>query len=242
MFNTKIDFISKKKKIFRINNFLDSKIINQIYKSFPEIDKNQLTLDKNFGKYHIKNDQIEDNNELKDFKNIIFSKLFFNFFTEKFFFTNAFFQKNLLRTIKYLRKPVSYDEKKYLPNFLFSKLKVSYQFSFIKNMGGIKPHVDAQTKYLSLMLYFPDKKYNDYEYGTTFWDSDIQSYTGAHIENVNEASNFKKNAKILYKTPFVSNVLWGFVRNNQSWHSVEPIFVNDNYIRKSININFIYTN
>jgi len=242
MFNTKIDFISKKKKIFIINNFLDSKIINQIYKSFPEIDKNQLTLDKNFGKYHIKNDQIEDNNELKDFKNIIFSKLFFNFFTEKFFFTNAFFQKNLLRTIKYLRKPVSYDEKKYLPNFLFSKLKVSYQFSFIKNMGGIKPHVDAQTKYLSLMLYFPDKKYNDYEYGTTFWDSDIQSYTGAHIENVNEASNFKKNAKILYKTPFVSNVLWGFVRNNQSWHSVEPIFVNDNYIRKSININFIYTN
>jgi len=242
MFNTKIDFISKKKKIFRINNFLDSKIINQIYKSFPEIDKNQLTLDKNFGKYHIKNDQIEDNNELKDFKNIIFSKLFFNFFTEKFFFTNAFFQKNLLRTIKYLRKPVSYDEKKYLPNFLFSKLKVSYQFSFIKNMGGIKPHVDAQTKYLSLMLYLPDKKYNDYEYGTTFWDSDIQSYTGAHIENVNEASNFKKNAKILYKTPFVSNVLWGFVRNNQSWHSVEPIFVNDNYIRKSININFIYTN
>jgi len=242
MFNTKIDFISKKKKKIKINNFLDSKIINQIYKSFPEIDKNQLTLDKNFGKYHIKNDQIEDNNELKDFKNIIFSKLFFNFFTEKFFFTNAFFQKNLLRTIKYLRKPVSYDEKKYLPNFLFSKLKVSYQFSFIKNMGGIKPHVDAQTKYLSLMLYFPDKKYNDYEYGTTFWDSDIQSYTGAHIENVNEASNFKKNAKILYKTPFVSNVLWGFVRNNQSWHSVEPIFVNDNYIRKSININFIYTN
>jgi hypothetical protein len=109
-------------------------------------------------------------------------------------------------------------------------------------MGGIKPHVDAQTKYLSLMLYFPDKKYNDYEYGTTFWDSDIQSYTGAHIEDDNESINFKKNAKILYKTPFVSNVLWGFIRNNQSWHSVEPLNIDENYIRKSININFLYEN
>jgi hypothetical protein len=242
MFNTRIDFISKKKQIFRIDNFFDNKIINQIYKSFPEIDKNQLTLDKNFGKYGIKDDQIKNNDELQDFKNIIFSKLFFNFFTKKFFFTNALFQNNLLRTIKYLRKPVRYDEKNYLPDFLFSKLKVSCQFSFIKNLGGIKPHVDSQTKYLSLMLYFPDKKYNDYEYGTTFWDSDMQSYTGAHIENDNEASNFKKNAKILYKTPFVSNVLWGFVRNNESWHSVEPIDIDNNYVRKSININFIYEN
>ena len=25
-----------------------------------------------------------------------------------------------------------------------------------------------------------------------------------------------------------------------SWHSIEPIDVSDNYIRKSININFIY--
>lgn len=242
MFNTKIDFISKKKNIFRIDNFLDSKIINQIYKSFPKIDKNQLTLDNNFGKYGIKDDQIKDNEELQDFKNIIFSKLFFNFFTKKFFFINAFSQNNLLRTIKYLRKPVRYCEKNYLTNFLFSKIKVSCQFSFIKNMGGIKPHVDSQTKYLSLMLYFPDKEYNDYEYGTTFWDSDIKSYTGAHIENDIAASNFKKNSKILYKTPFVSNVLWGFVRNNQSWHSVEPINIDDNYVRKSININFIYEN
>jgi hypothetical protein len=123
----------------------------------------------------------------------------------------------------------------YLPDFLLSKLKVSCQFSFIKNMGGIKPHVDSQTKYLSLMLYFPDKEYNDYEYGTTFWDSDIKSYTGAHIENDIEASNFKKNSKILYKTPFISNVLWGFIRNNQSWHSVEPIFIDNNYsVRKPI--------
>jgi hypothetical protein len=242
MFNTNIDFISKKKKIFRIDNFLDSKIINQIYKSFPEIDKNQLTLDKNFGKYGIKDDQIKGNHELQDFKNIIFSKLFFNFFTKKFFFTNAFSQNNLLRTIKYLRKPVRYDEKNYLTDFLFSKLKVSCQFSFIKNMGGIKPHVDSQTKYLSLMLYFPDKKYNDHEYGTTFWESKIQSHTGAHVVDDNELLNFKKNAKVLYKTPFISNVLWGFVRNNNSWHSVEPINIDDNYVRKSININFIYEN
>jgi len=242
MFNTKIDFISKKKNIFKIDNFLDDKIISQIYKSFPEISKNQLRLDKNFGKYGISSNQTKDDDGLQGFKNIIFSKSFFNFFTKKFYFNIAFYQNNLLRKLKYLRKATVYSEKNYLPDFLFSKLRVSYQLSFIKNMGGIKPHVDSQTKYLSLMLYFPDKKYNDYEYGTTFWDSNIQSHSGAHIEDGNELINFKKNSKILYKTPFVSNVLWGFIRNNQSWHSVEPINVSDEYIRKSININFFIEN
>jgi hypothetical protein len=92
------------------------------------------------------------------------------------------------------------------------------------------------------MLYFPDKKYNDHEYGTTFWESNIHSQSSAHIGDSNELLNFKKNSEILYKTPFISNVLWGFLRNNNSWHSVEPINIDDNYIRKSININFIYEN
>jgi hypothetical protein len=42
-------------------------------------------------------------------------------------------------------------------DILFSKLKVGCDYSFIKNKGGIVPHVDGQGKYSSLMLYFPKK-------------------------------------------------------------------------------------
>jgi len=33
-----------------------------------------------------------------------------------------------------------------------------------------------------------------------------------------------------------------FLRNDFSWHSVEPVDVAPNYIRKSLNISFIYKN
>ena len=34
----------------------------------------------------------------------------------------------------------------------------------------------------------------------------------------------------------------GFVRNDRSWHTVEPINIQEDYVRRSININFILEN
>jgi hypothetical protein len=54
--------------------------------------------------------------------------------------------------------------------------------------------------------------------------------------------DFKHNNKIFFRTPFVSNCLFGFIRNDYSWHSVEPINIFENFVRKSININFMLKN
>ena len=146
-----------------------------------------------------------------------------------------------MRSIKYLRPPINFNDNKRI-NYFNSQLRVAYDFSIIKNKGGIVPHVDGQRKYLSLMLYFPDNKYNDLNYGTTFWACKKKNFSNKHIENSDEIISFRKKEQVLYRTPFTKNCLYGFIRNNVSWHSVEPIDVNDKYLRRSVNINFFYEN
>jgi len=242
MFNKKIEYISKKNvTIFKIQNFLSEDLYNGIANEFPIIEKENLN--NNFGKTSLTFEDINNqkySNNIKNFLDIINSTEFFYFFTKKFFFQIAL-QQNFLRKIKYLRIPKP-NHKNSIFDIFFSKLRLGCEFSSIKNMGGIVPHVDGTKKYISLMLYFPDKKYDDIEYGTTFWDSRIKNHSNKHLKNLAEYQNFKKNNKILYKTLFEKNVLYGFIKNDISWHSVEPIEIEENYIRKSININFFYEN
>jgi hypothetical protein len=242
MFNKKIEYISKKNvTIFKIQNFLSEDLYNGIANEFPIIEKENLN--NNFGKTSLTFEDINNqkySNNIKNFLDIINSTEFFYFFTKKFFFQIAL-QQNFLRKIKYLRIPKP-NHKNSIFDIFFSKLRLGCEFSSIKNMGGIVPHVDGTKKYISLMLYFPDKKYDDIEYGTTFWDSRIKNHSNKHLKNLAECQNFKKNNKILYKTLFEKNVLYGFIKNDISWHSVEPIEIEENYIRKSININFFYEN
>ena len=54
-----------------------------------------------------------------------------------------------------------------------------------------------------------------------------------------DEESFKKD-KLIYKTPFEDNVLYGFIKNQKSWHSVDKINFNENYVRKSLNINFYF--
>ena len=242
MFNKKIEHISKKNvTIFKIQNFLNEDLYNGIANEFPVNKKSDLKL--NFGKSSYltnKSKVIESSEHLKKIFDIVSSKEFFDFFTKKFFFKAAF-QQDFLRMVKYLRMPKP-NNKKSVFDFLFSKLRVDCEFSSIKNMGGIVPHVDGNRKYLSLMLYFPDKKYNDIQYGTTFWNSNVKNYSNTHLTDFDQALNFKKNNQVLLKTPFEKNVLYGFIKNNKSWHSVEPLNVGESYIRRSININFFVEN
>jgi len=92
------------------------------------------------------------------------------------------------------------------------------------------------------MLYFPDDEKKEIDYGTTFWESSIPNPTNTHIQDREKIREFKSKSKQLYKSQFIPNCLYGFLRNDFSWHTVEPINIDTNYIRKSININFIYDN
>ena len=159
-YNKKIIQIKKKPiYLFEIDNFFDLDFYLDIKKIFPKVDPNELSLSNNFGKKSINYSEISDldGNHKKIFEKlnqVFFSKDFFYFFVKKIYLQNIKSQNNILRKFRYLRYPVPDDNKKSLLDFLFSKISVNYQFSYIKNNGGIVPHVDAQRKYLSLLLYF----------------------------------------------------------------------------------------
>ena len=109
-------------------------------------------------------------------------------------------------------------------------------------MNGAKlvPHTDSRQKLISLMLYFPDDKLTEeqkFSLGTSFYLSKNKNIKNKHLLNNNEESDFKKNNKMGITLPFRGKNLYGFIRNDLSWHTVEPFFVNENFIRKSININ-----
>jgi hypothetical protein len=247
-FNKKI-FIIKKEPIFifKIEDLFDLDFYLDIKKVFYKIDPEKLSLTNNFGKKSISSLELsyEDENKskiLERLNQVFLSKDFFNFFVKKIYLKNVKTQKNILRKIKYLRFPILNNKKKSILDFLFSKISVKYTFSYIKNNGGIVPHVDSQRKYLSLMLYFPDDEEKEIDYGTTFWESNIPNFTNTHIKDKEQIEDFKTKSKQLYKTKFISNCLYGFLRNDFSWHTVEPVNIDTNYIRKSLNINFLYDN
>jgi len=234
-------------RIFSIGNFFDYNFYLDIKKLFDNLESKELNLTKNFGKTSIRSDQANfDNNKenqiFSKLNKIIFSDDFFYFFVKNSYIKNAMSQSNILRKIKYLRYPILENSKVSLLDFLFSKISVSYSFSYIKNNGGIVPHVDSERKYLSLLLYFPDDIEKEIEYGTTFWSSKSPNFSNTHIQDVAKISEFKNKSKVFFKSPFVANCLYGFNRNDFSWHTVEPMDVNPNYVRKSLNINLIYQN
>tara|TARA_Y100000591_G_C21804083_1_gene683771 strand:- start:866 stop:1618 length:753 start_codon:yes stop_codon:yes gene_type:complete len=247
-YNKKIVQIIKKPFfIFEIDNFFDLDFYSDIKKIFPKVLPDELSLSDNFGKKVINQSEISnlDKNHKETFEKlnrVFLSKDFFNLFIKKIYLPNVKSQKNIFRKLKYLRYPILDYNKKFLLDFLLSKISVNYQFSYIKNNGGIIPHVDAQRKYLSLLLYFPDDENKETNYGTTFWESNIQNFSNTHIHDKEKIREFYSKSKKLYKTPFKPNCLYGFLRNDFSWHTVEPVNIDQNYIRKSININFIYNN
>ena len=234
-------------RIFNINNFFDYNFYLDIKKLFQKLDPKEVNLTKNFGKtfissYQAKFDNDKENQIFSKLNKIIFSDEFFYFFVKYSYIKNAMSHSDTLKKIKYLRYPISENSKVPLLDFLFSKISVSYNFSYIKNNGGIVPHVDSQRKYLSLLLYFPDDIETEIEYGTTFWSSKSPNFSNTHIQDVAKINDFKNNSKVFFKSPFVANCLYGFMRNNFSWHTVEPTDVNPNYVRKSLNINLLCRN
>ena len=253
MFNKKIDLIEKNPfKLFKIDNFLSKELYNAVNQELPEIEdfsKNEFDNFRNnkFAfdtKSEIHKKIIPSRENLKIFEEIVFSKEFSFFFFKKFYFD--FLKSRLNRPrhiIKLFKIPKIVDnlDKDNIRYYLgiFNQVKIEMQFSYILNGGKIVPHTDSGEKLLSLMLYFPSNKYDKIKQknlGTSFWKSKMINFDNFHQY---DEESFKKE-KLIYKTPFEDNVLYGFIKNEKSWHSVDKINFSENYVRKSLNINFYF--
>ena len=253
MFNKQIKFISRKPfTLFKIDNFFSNEFYTNLEDNFPDLENLKINGLNDFKnkKYafdtssDIHNLQIKSNTTFIKFEEIIYSNEFFNFFFNNLYldFIKSRLKKpsHLIKLLKYPRLVKNLNKEGFL-HFItpLNKIKIEIQYSYILNKGKIVPHTDSGEKLLSLMLYFPSKNYDKQKQkklGTNFWTSNFENFENFHQ---NDDKNLK-DKKLFYKTSFESNVLFGFIKNQASWHSVEPIDMGDDFVRRSININFYF--
>ncbi len=258
--NSNINWITREPfKIFSVSNFLNEeeyKKINLNFPNFEDINKENLfKFDNN--KFAITSGSPEyekiilKNEILKKFHNFVhgddFKKIFFYNLFRYILISRNFDLKHFYKVLKIPKFVKKIERNFFLKNFsIFSKYKITIQYSYILNGGKIVPHPDAGDKILTLLLFFPQYQNNEIykkkevKYGTTFWRSNFKNLKDKHLINLDDQETFKKKSNIIFEAEFIKNNLFGFIKNQHSWHSVEPVQVNQDYIRKSININIYY--
>ena len=82
---------------------------------------------------------------------------------------------------------------------------------------------------------------NEEDFGTVFYNTEKKNFNNEHLDNERDELEFKKSSKIIYKTKFNDkNIVYGFIKNDRSWHAVDKISTKEDYCRKSININLSF--
>ena len=250
-----IDFIQKKPfYIFKIDNFFNDTFYHSLQKDFPDINKFKLKNVKEYNnKFYFSSDDeiykdiISSSSSLKILHENIFSKNFIYFFYKKLYYNFLVSRTANINSFIHLLKIPKFVASKHdiLDSIIYFKIRPIIEYSYIKEEGEVVPHTDNRNKLLSLLTYFP--KYNDEnefkekekELGTQFWFSKEKNYFNRHLKDKNIKKSFEKSSKKIYKTPFVKKTLFGFIKNQYSWHSVDQVKIQKNYIRKSINISLL---
>ena len=249
----KFDFIQTNPfYIFKIENFLSDDEYSFIYENFPKLENFNLKdiegLHKKFSfnsRQKIYLDTLEKNKMVKFLHEKIFDKKFIKFFYQTLFnkiiITRLFDLKYLIKLIRFKR--FGKKKRNFLDKFLFTDIFSDIEYSYLKNGAKIVPHTDSSQKMLSLMLYFPDKNLKEEEInklGTTFYINKKKNINNKHLISENEEENLKKTSLKKITLPFKKKNIYGFLRNDSSWHTVEEFTIEKNFVRKSLNINLYF--
>jgi hypothetical protein len=253
----KIKFITKKNGhlIFLIENFLKESDYKNIKRNIPNIDLSKvdpvLMVNRKLGispSDEIYENVILKNDVLNKLHNSVFNINFLQLIFKKFFAEIIYSRKNdfsylIKLLIRINRFTINPKQKNFLQKIFFNYIFPTIQYSYMYNKSKIVPHTDSRGKLISLMLYFPDDDLTHSEIealGTSFYESSIKNLNNKHIGDNKDENKFKINSKKICTLPFVGKNLYGFIRTDRSWHTVEPIIKNENFIRKSININLLF--
>lgn len=240
--NKKTFFSNKFFHLFEIDNFLPDDEYTALLNSFPS-DKYFKNRDNIYGK---------DTFSCKDesFKNFLDEnynwKVLFESFNNNKYLKSAFFS-SLIANLKSrglgALKIWTLDKSK-IPFFLkpfFRELEVTFMFTKIRDKKNILPHTDTPSKFLSMIYYFPSNNLTKKNMGNTlFWKNINNSkkwknWRNKHI-SVDEYESFKADHEILHEAKYSKNKLVGFVKSENSWHSVDKIDLGSNEARQTLNI------
>jgi len=149
---------------------------------------------------------------------------------------------------KYIKKNPTLANK--LANKLVNNIVINFMFSSTGPSEGLYPHTDSPDKLITLLLYFPEKNWRtEYHGETSFFKLknnvsqdkkkkwDLLGKKNIHIINPKLASEFSDDYTVLSKSKYIPNMLAGFVKNDKSWHGIDPIVCPKNKFRRIFIVN-----
>ena len=100
----------------------------------------------------------------------------------------------------------------------------------------MEPHTDSVTKFVSLLLYFPDPEWNDSFGGGTEFYRPLKTADNENWGNRRVPFGDLESFRLAQYTP---NRLIGFVKSKNSYHAVRPLTCPEHMYRNSLNINIL---
>ena len=249
---------------FEIENFLSDEQYELIKKNLPNADNEALKksnkdfynkelqhnkkiyinelYQKEYQKYVIENPVL--NNFSTVIKDPIFAKKLVDNLFLKIISSRKYDYKNFLKLLLRKNKYEYKDNKSLIDKLFYNYFYTTFEIAYMFNGSESWPHTDGIKKMLSLLMYFPDdsdhnEKYNNM--GTSFFQSDEFCLTPDQykIKSFEDSNDFKKRNKLSGSFPYKKKSLFGFLKSHNSWHSVEPFFINKDFVRKNFNINIL---
>lgn len=235
---------NQKYLVFTLKNFITPE---QCYKLREYLLALNNKINDGFNKLRIEHNDIQ---RIKSFHNLDILKFIDKSLSSKNFFKalKNFCTKNNIELGNYKLQSINPIVNFYNFYILDKKpIRLNYEFSYLKNNAVILPHTDSSNKLLTLMLYLPSKKQNNsMSLGTYFHEPKSgKEEMYSNLKNIKaddtNFKNFNEDTVISYKSKYTSKYLTGFFKNDQSWHSIPKIKLDNKELRVSININYYYS-
>ena len=226
--NKEITLLNKKPfPYFCWDNFLPEKIYNELYNSWPSDDYYDVSTYG--GKQGFQKNQKDKVNIFFD-KNEKWKKLI-SLFDSQNFIDDV---EKFIKPLQYNHRPIVASRKWKLKNrissfkdkIFSSEVAIDWELSRYNKNNFLDPHTDRMTKYVSLLLYFPDPNWKDeYGGGTIMYKPKNKLY------NKNWSNNYipLEYMNIINNFTYKKNRLVGFIKTANSWHGVEPIRQPEHY-------------
>lgn len=133
------------------------------------------------------------------------------------------------RLTMFLTRALNYLTRRLFGVKLWNIYATSIELSYLPKGGAVPPHTDASQKRMALVFFTPFEPVSEMmraEWGTEFWEAkdgfpgELSWHTNTKIGS--DFEDFAHQHEVFLKIPYEANSICGFIKGDQSWHSVRP--------------------
>jgi len=236
-----VNFVYEPYPVGVTSEVLDSDFYRLLLESYPPLsifkrfneslgDKYSLSESNNRKEYF---QYLHQNDDWRKFYSYVKSKKFVEFVLD------FFLQQNIdlgINSFDYV-KSIKNKRRGVIRRLLNRKtIRSRFEFSAMPAFGGcLKPHTDAPTKLITLVLAFNDNQWNHKKWGGgTSIDKPVDVQQTFNQLNKFQEFDFVETVE---EFPFRPNQCVMFVKTYNSWHSVKPMNGPQGQFRRTVTIN-----